>query len=249
MTSDRNGRLVAGACALVVHLAVIGGVWGAGALGGEIGKHGDERKLAPIEAGLMARAKNQKGRKTKQPQKDVEQKVAPPDAVKIGGDPDTMPAARADAGPPPKREDEIDFEAIAKKHREGSTGTPDPASDTPGGDDETKAGHAGGSDYGTLDENRGDPYLGELAGRLKEHFVVPGTVPEGQNLKLYGCARLNPDGSIAEVFLDEDRKSGNAALNSAALRSLKQASGMESPVPSHLVRMLVEQGACVNFDY
>jgi hypothetical protein len=233
-----------------LHLAVILIFYGAALFdSNRAARRTDENKLVPIEAGLAVRAKNKSGKKTRQPQKQFEQKVAPPDAMKIAADADVKPVDDAKKPEQPPRPEDVDFDAIARKHREGSTGQEVPASENPGGDDETKAGRVDGSDYGTLDQAKGDPYLGELVGRMTEHFEVPSTVEEGKGLRTFGCVKLNPDGSIAEAFLDPDGKSGNAAFNSAVLRSVKEASGMEQPVPAHLKQMLVEQGACATFKH
>ena len=67
-------------------------------------------------------------------------------------------------------------------------------------------------------------------------------------VRLHRVLAAKPE-RVYKAFLDPEGKSGNAAFNSAVLRSIKEASGMEQPVPPHLKQMLVEQGACVTFKY
>ena len=60
---------------------------------------------------------------------------------------------------------------------------------------------------------------------------------------------LSPDGKVANVQLDPEHKSGNAAFNSAVLRRLKLTTDMEKPVPDNLKGDLVEKWACVPYKY
>jgi hypothetical protein len=242
--------------ALFVHVAFLGGAFVTGRC--EVEKKGTkaslgEQELQHIEAGLAVKSKSTKGRKTKQPQKDVARKISPNDVV-VSKDDKAKPE---DKDKPkeekPKPEDEIDPEAIFKKHREGAEGTPtpDPAVAENGGDEESKEGQADGSEFGRLEKAKGDPYVGELVGRMtvNPELEVPSTVPEGSGLVTYGCLKLSPDGKIANVQLDPDSKSGNSAFNSAVLRRLKQTTDMEQPVPENLRDMLVEKWACVPYRY
>jgi len=212
-----------------------------------------EQELQHIEAGLAVKSKSTKGRKTKQPQKDVARKISPNDVV-VSKDDQAKPEDKdKPKDEKPKPEDEIDPEAIFKKHREGAEGTPttDPAVAENGSDEESKAGQADGSEFGRLEKAKGDPYVGELVGRMtvNPELEVPSTVPEGQGLVTYGCIKLRADGSIANRQLDPDSKSNNPAFNSAVLRRLQQTTDMEQPVPENLRDMLVEKWACVPYRY
>ena len=211
----------------------------------------EERNLQHIEAGLAVKSKSSKGRKTKQPQKDVERKVSPTD-VAVSKDDQQKPDDPNKKKDPPK-DQEVDPESVFAKHRAGAEGTPtdDPAAETPGTDEEDKVGQVDGSEFGRLEKAKGDPYVGELVGRMtvNPELEVPSTVPEGTDLVTYGCIKLAPDGKIANVQLDPDSKSSNAAFNSAVLRRLKQTTDMEQPVPENLRDMLVEKWACVPYRF
>jgi hypothetical protein len=246
---DGDMRLIAGLVTLSVHLVVIGGVWAATTYGSGTRNIADQPRTFPvIEAGLARLAQHERGHKTKQAQRVVEHKVAP-EGIKVSHQDTPIAAPKPPERKPVPPPEEIDPEAVFNKHREGSTGAIDPASADPGTDEESKAGQVDGSQYGTLDHAQGDPYLGELVGRMTEHYEVPGTVEQGLNLRTQGCVKLNEDGSIADSFLDESHKSRSPAFNSAVLRSVKQTSNMGSPVPVHLKKMLMEDGACATFKY
>jgi hypothetical protein len=210
----------------------------------------EEQNLQHIEAGLAIKSKSSKGRKTKQPQKDVRHKVSPTDVAVTKTD-QTRPEDKKKDDK--DKTDEVDPESVFKKHRQGDEGKPseDPATDAPGADEESKAGQANGSEFGRLDQAKGDPYEGELVGRMtvNPELEVPSTVPEGTHLETLGCIKLNADGSVANVELDPEHKSNNAAFNSAVLRRLKQTTAMEKPVPDKLRVTLVENWACVPYRY
>jgi len=244
-------RSIALGLTLTAHFAFLGGVWVAG-------KHESmellrrasiqEEQFQHIEAGLAVRSKSAKGRKTKQPQKDSKHKVSPTDVV-VSKDDQARPEDKDKKKDEHKPDDELDPESVFKKHREGADSKPseDPAVAETGSDEESKAGQANGSDFGMFDDAKGDPYLGELNGRVHANYEVPSTVPEGEGLKALGCVKLSPDGKKVQFTVEE--KSPNATLNSAVLRSLRTAPDMEQPVPSHLVQLLVEQGICFEFHH
>lgn len=238
---------------IAVHIALVGGVW-AGTLfdRGRLLKRAEltEEKIVAVEAGLAVKKKSAKGKKTRQPQKQTQRKVSPTD---VAVDRTADDKAKK---PEDKKEDDplgdVDPESVFKKHRQGAEGqaSEDPSAE-PGKDEEEKEGQVDGSEWGTLDEAKGDPYVGELAGRLTTNpeLEVPSTVPEGTGLVTYGCVKLNPDGTRKEFKVDQDHKSPSAAFNSAVLRRIRQFDKMDAPVPDHLKDLLVERGICVVYKY
>ncbi len=250
--NEERIKLVAMVTALVAHLGLAGFVWGASRFDhARLTARADATadKYEHIQAGLAVRSKSAKGRKTKQPQKDTQRKVAPGD-VAVSRDDQKKDDEKKDEKDP---DAELDPESVFNKHRDGAEGKPtdDPAAEAPGGDEETKAGRADGSEFGTLADAQGDPYAGELAGRMSTNpdLEVPSTVPEGTGLETWGCVRLSADGKVADVELDPKHKSDNAAFNSAVLRRVKLTTNMESAVPPNMISQLVEEYLCVPFRY
>jgi hypothetical protein len=246
---DGDIRLVAIAVAVAVHGALLGAVYGFGHLDKQRAeKRADESKVNHIQAGLAIKAKSTSGRKSKQPQKDVATRDRPSDVAVTRDD-----SAPPDKKDPKKKDEEIDPEAaMAKARKLGQTSEdppPDTSSEQPGGDDENQKGRTDGHEFGLLDSNEGDPYLGELAGRMQEHYEVPTNVPEGTGLTAWGCVSLNPDGTVRDAKVDPEHRSANATFNSAVLRTVKQTSNMPSAVPKHLKEQLVEGYQCVEFKH
>jgi len=93
-----------------------------------------------------------------------------------------------------------------------------------------------GKTYGWADENKGHPYMRELA-RLV-HFAIP-TLEKG-NGEAYACIRLGADGKIKDTKV---RKSGNTNIDRAAdeaLRNMVKARNEDpdvKPVPSELLSL------------
>ena len=253
----KNERLrsIALVLTLMVHFAIIGGLAVTGRCEADrLLREASlqEEQFQHIEAGLAVKSKSSKGRKSKQPQKDVKRKISPNDVV-VSKDEQAKPEDKDKKKDEPKPDEELDPEAVFKKHREGAEGTPteDPAVAENGADEESKAGQTNGSEFGRLDQAKGDPYVGELVGRMtvNPEIEVPSTVPEGTKLETDGCVKLSPDGKIANIQLWPENKSSNAAFNSAVLRRLKETTDMEQPVPANLRDMLVENWACVPYRY
>ena len=90
---------------------------------------------------------------------------------------------------------------------------------------------------------KGDPYVGELHGRIKTAWKVPSLETRGG--VALGCVRLAADGSIDERKLW--KPSGNQNLNRSVDQALRDASDMDKPVPSHLTNLLIVQGICFRF--
>ena len=254
MTNERL-RSIALVLTLIVHFAVIGGLAVTGRCEADrLAKRAnlEEEQVQHIEAGLAVKSKSAKERKSHQPQKDVKHKVSPNDIV-LAKDDKTKPPEDKDKKKDEKPDNELDPESVFNKHREGAEGKPtdEPAAEAPGADEENKAGQTDGSEYGRLDKATGDAYLGELVGRMTVNpdVEVPSTVPEGTGLVTEGCIMLTPDGKVANVQLNPDKKSSNAAFNSAVLRRLKLTTDMDKPVPANDRATVVEGWACVPYTY
>jgi hypothetical protein len=213
----------------------------------ERNKLGDEQ-YQTIEAGLAIKKKSTSGKKSRLPQKDVAPKVKPPQAPGIATDPNAKPSDEKkdkkdeEYIPPDKR----DPSSVFDKYRNVDTGETAPTDGQSGGDDENVEGQEDGSEFGTLERAKGDPYVGELIGRMTKDFTVPSVVTE-TDLVTWGCVRLAPDGKIKDREIDPDHKSRSHAFNSAVEDRLKKTTDMEQPVPEHLHKLLVEQYACVPF--
>jgi outer membrane biosynthesis protein TonB len=240
--TDRGAKHIAIVVTLLVHVGV--GVSVALATQATQGRLSERANLADekrehIQAGLAIKSKSAKGRKTKQPQRETERKVSPTDVAVSRDEKPVDPKDKKEKDPL----DEVAPESVFDKHRQGATGPAEPTSAAPGGDDETKVGRDDGSDWGTQADTVGDPYVGELNGRLHEHWEVPSTVTDTA-LEAAACVRLSPDGKIADFRIE---KSGNATFDAAVERAVKQASDMEAPVPDHLSGGLTKEGLCFAF--
>ena len=184
-----------------------------------------------IEAGLaIKRQKTEK--KSNMPQKDLAPKVKPPDPMGIAHNPDAVPPPdkKKKDQPPP---DATDSKSVFEKYRRMDTG-------------ETQQSENEGSEYGTLERAKGDPYVGELIGRMTSDFVVP-TVVTDQSLETWGCVKLDENGKIADRAIDPEKKSKSHAFNSAVEDALKRATDMEKPVPNYLKAMLVGKFVCATY--
>ena len=205
----------------------------------------EQEQVTTIEAGLAIKSKSASGKKSKLPQKDVAAKVKAPTAPGVAMDPN------AKADPTKKKDDQYippdkqDPNSVFDKFRNVDTGDASAIADK-GADNENVQGAADGSEFGTLDKAVGDPYVGELVGRITKDFTVPSVVTE-EGLETWGCVKLKEDGKIDEWKIDPDHKSTSHAFNSAVEDKLKNTTDMEQPVPDHLKSLLVEQFACVKF--
>ncbi|RMH39006.1 MAG: hypothetical protein D6689_17980 [Deltaproteobacteria bacterium] len=190
-----------------------------------------------IEASLAYKRTTR--RKTRQPQKKkAPPKVAPPEATRLTANPDA-PAK------PPERNDrvrpqDIDVDAVLAKHR--NVDLFDDEADV-AGDSEPEVGSAEGSEWGTAEEARGDPYVGELHGRIKKVWKIP-TLATNPGAVL-GCVRLDPSGKI--VAREVRERSGDATLDRSVVEALRNATDMDKPVPPHLTDLLTKKGVCFRF--
>ena len=226
-----------------LHLAIAGAVF----FMNEIDRsHVEKQKEEPfqaIEAGLAIKQKSQSGKKSALPQKDLAAKVKPPDAPTVSKNADAVPKEdKKDKKPEPAPQKDTDAKSIFDKYRHVDTG------DTQGADkqDQTQVGDPNGSEFGTLERAKGDPYVGELIGRMVTDFVVPSVVSD-QGLNTWGCVKLDTDGKITDRAIDPDHKSRSHAFNSAVEERLKLTTDMDKPVPSHLKRMLVGKFVCATY--
>jgi TonB C terminal len=144
---------------------------------------------------------------------------------------------------PPKhkikpKKDEIDISSTLEKNR-----AQDEDLSSTGVDEVPKEGSADGSEWGTERDARGDPYAGELRGRIHSVWKVP-AVETGTGVA-QGCVRLDEDGKIVDRAVR--KKSGNANLDRSVELALNQAPDMDEPVPEHLIDLITVKGICFRF--
>lgn len=214
---------------------------GAAAVAGA-GGFGDKDKnkslFADAETIEAALAFKKVEKKTKQPQKQKKKKFRPKEKG----------FTRDEKAKPPKDKkkdtlkpdpDEIDFNATLDKNRQQ-----DPDLSSTGVDELPKDGSDKGSEWGTEREAKGDPYVGELKGRIVSVWQVP--TLETKAGTATGCVRLNAAGKIKESELK--RRSKNANLNRSVSLALRKAPKMDKPVPAHLKDLLTVRGICFKFN-
>jgi hypothetical protein len=229
---------------LVLHLGVAAAIFVMNEIDRSHVQKQTEEKYTSIEAGLAIKKKAQEGKKSALPQKDVAPKVKPPEAPGIAKNPDVVPKEDKKEKPTPQYvpPDATQAKSIFDKYRHTDTGA------TSGGDhsDQSQAGDENGSEFGTLERAKGDPYIGELIGRMTTDFIVP-TVVSDQSLLTWGCVKLDDGGKITDRKIDPEKKSRSYAFNSAVDERLKRTTDMDKPVPSHLKKMLVGKFVCATY--
>lgn len=194
----------------------------------------DHSQLVTIEASLAFKKPEQKKR---QPQKKRSAKTAPPPEVTLSRDAD------APAKPPdkePKEPPPPDYTDVLAKNRAIDT-TEAPADGEV--EDDTEGGSDDGSEWGTAADAKGDPYLGELTGRIQTVWNRP-TLDSGKGV-VRGCVKLDETGKIVERKVIQ--RSNNSMLNRSVEEALRKASDMETPVPPHLIQLLTKSGVCFDF--
>jgi hypothetical protein len=237
-SSDGNLRWLGFVVTVIVHAAVAGAVFGMGLVESRRGDRGNklgDDQYEAIEAGLARRSKTAKT-KSKLPQKDMTQKVKP-DVQGVAMDPDKQPTKKDDK--PKATPDLVDPSSTFDKFRSGTSPGEAP--------DETITGDAEGSEWGTLDAMKGDPYVGELIGRMTTNpdLTVPSVVPTGENLETWGCVKLAKSGKIADREIPDEHKSKNRAFNRAVEERLKATTDMDKEAPAKLVGRWL----CVPYKY
>ncbi len=241
----RDGRVHAlgAAVTLTLHLLIVGAI----VFMNEIDRGHVARQQEPapqaIEAGLAFKKKAQEGKKSALPQKELAAKVKPPDAPGVAKNaeqipPEKKPEKKNEYVPP----DATDSKSVFDKYRRVDTGA------TAGGEhqDTNQQGDENGSEFGTRLDAKGDPYIGELIGRMTKDFQVP-TVVSDQSLQAWGCVKLDENGKITDRAMDPEHKSRSHAFNSAVEEQLKQATDMDKPVPNNLKKMLVGKFVCATY--
>jgi hypothetical protein len=229
--NDRDDKAVGIVLTLLIHFGVLGGAVGMNYL--DSGRPKKEEKYQTIEAGLAIK-KKATAPKSKLPQKEEAPKVKPPDAPTIAKNPDVVPQPDKKKEKTPPKE-AVDPNSVFEKYRHNQdVGTTAQTEDQEG------------SEYGTLDRAKGDPYVGELIGRMTADFVVPSVV-SNTSLVTMGCVKIDDDGKIQDRTIDPEHKSGSHAFNSAVERRLKETTDMEKPVPNYLKKMLVGKFVCVPY--
>ena len=194
----------------------------------------DFDKARHIEAALEIKGKQEK---KKQPQKKKKRKVKPPEPEPVSRDAEKPPEPEEPEKPEPEP-DEVDIESIMNKNR------PDDETLSDTGAEDPDLGSLQGSEWGTAHDAKGDPYVGELKGRVKKVWQFP-SLEKTKDIVAWGCVKLDESGAIAEHELYE--KSGNANLDRSVEIALEKATDMEKPVPEHLRELLLEPGRCFKF--
>jgi hypothetical protein len=176
---------------------------------------------------------------SKQPQKQKKEKYQPEPERGVSRDEDRAPVVKEEKKetlrPTP---DEVDINSILKKNR-----VQDDNLSSTGVLEVPREGAADGSEWGTERDARGDPYVGELRGRIYNAWKLPSL--ETGTGSVEGCVRLKEDGKI--VDREVRKKSKNANLNRSVDIALKTAPNMEDAVPGHLKELLTVRGICFNF--
>jgi len=192
-----------------------------------------------IEAGLAYKKTTQK--KKRQPQKKKNPKVKPKETVGVSRDADKEPAPKKkdDRKPPPP--DFVDPSATLDKFR--NIDIDEEPTDVGIDPDEEDDGSDEGSEWGTMADAKGDPYVGELAGRIQKAWRRP-TLDTGKG-EVFGCVTLSAKGRIVDRQLDQ--KSKNSTLNRSVEEALRNATQMDKPVPKHLKELLTVKGICFRF--
>tara|TARA_R110002073_G_scaffold256849_4_gene419531 strand:- start:56027 stop:56749 length:723 start_codon:yes stop_codon:yes gene_type:complete len=224
---------------LLLHIFVVGlastTTDGAGCGSGEASGSTDFAQAETIEASLAFKEVKPKN---KQPQKKKKQKFKPNQEDGASKNEKLDPEKKPKKETVPVDKDEIDIASILDKNRKQD----EDLSDT--GSEETPVeGSPDGSEWGTEKEARGDPYVGELKGRIYDAWKVP-ALETGTGSAL-GCVRLDKEGAIVDRELK--KRSKNTNLDRSVEVALKDAPAMDKPVPDALVNLLTVKGICFNF--
>lgn len=234
---NRNYHFAGVSGTVLLHLGFIGLLlarygWG----GGEAEARSDRFKNAETIEAALAYKKVEK--KSRQPQKKKKKKFKPKSENKISRDAEKDPVEKKDDESLPPKPDEVDVDSVLKKNR-----TQDPDLSSTGAEELPQEGSESGSEWGTEKEAFGDPYVGELKGRIYKAWEVPSLETGAGNA--LGCVKLDEDGTILER--EVVKKSSNANLNRSVYLALKESTDMDKPVPEHLKTLLTERGICFKF--
>jgi periplasmic protein TonB len=199
-----------------------------------------------VEAALAIKGQEEEP-ETQQPQKPREQIPAPepaPDPISKDAEriPEPKPKPEPEPKPEPRPQPTDDFDPLEVLERNRRLAEDDTADRS--GVPREDLGAITGSEWGTERDARGDPYVGELAGRVRRAWSLP-SFERTADLVAWGCVRLADDGRIVHRELVEP--SGSATLDRSVSVALERATDMEEPVPDHLRELLVRQGICFTF--
>lgn len=203
--------------------------------GGASAEATDFGKSETIEASLAFKEVKPKN---KQPQKKKKQKFKPQAEDGASKVEELKPKDQKKDLTLRPEADEIDINSILEKNRKQD----DDLSES-GSDEVPVEGSAAGSEWGTEKMAKGDPYVGELRGRIYSVWQVP-ALETGVGEAL-GCVRLNEEGEILDRELK--KRSKNSNLDRSVEVALKNAPNMESPVPDKLKTLLTVNGICFKF--
>jgi len=188
-----------------------------------------------IEASLAFKAVEPKDR---QPQKEKKKKYAPDDKAPVIADADAGPRPEAPEHDLKVKPDEVDIASVLKKNK-----MQNPDLSSTGAEEIPKEGSASGSEWGTEKDAKGDPYAGELKGRIHSAWELP-ALEQGTG-EVEGCVKLDKNGKIVDRFVK--KKSGNANLDRSVEVALRQAPDMNEPVPDDLIDLMTSKGICFRF--
>ncbi len=227
---------------ILVHVTVIGMALFSSDFGKGCGASSNTPTIDPDAIVIEAALAFKSAEKKRLPQKEKQVTQPPPDAPKVAP-PDTPPPPPKPEPPkkeePPPPQDEIDPEKTLRDNR-----IADPEAGKTGSDEPEQQGNEDGSEFGTEIDATGDPYLGELRGRIEAAWNHPSLDTVGGSV--LGCVKLSPDGRIVKRELRD--RSPNDTLNRSVTLALKNASDMDKPVPDHLLKLLTGDNACFRFN-
>ena len=236
-----NGVFVGLSVTALLHMGMIAAFMSQedGCMGGEAEASDEADRFSEsqtIEASLAIKEVKPESR---QPQKKKKEKYKPVERG-FSKDENAKPEEKKDEPEHkvPVLPDEVDVNSILDKNR-----SQDETLSSTGADEIPTAGSADGSIWGTNVKAEGDPYVGELKGRIHSEWKVP-TLETGGGIAL-GCVRLNSDGKIIDHGLKTRSKNSN--LNRSVEIALKKAPDMEKPVPDKLKDLLTVKGICFRF--
>ena len=238
---EREGLVIGMSITALVHLGLIAAlVSSTGDQGcGSSSNAASEDPFARAETIEAALAFKEVKPKNKQPVKKKKKKYRKVEEG-ISTDPKAKPIKKKDE---PKHkvkvtDDEIDPTSILNKNR-----TQDQDLSSTGEDKIPVEGSANGSEWGTERDAKGDPYVGELRGRIESVWELPSLVEDSGRVR--GCVKLNAKGKIIDSKIK--RFSKNSDLNRSVKLALRKAPPMDKPVPGHLIELLTVRGICLDF--
>lgn len=164
------------------------------------------------------------------------------------------PPAKAEAKEPtPTAAPEPPAQAAAPKNTEPKTNELDDilqrfAAADQVGEAEALPGQADGDPMGDAEEAaEGERYLALVQRRLRDHYVLPSTIPEAERIRLSAIVRIHIQTSGRIARYEIERSSGNPQFDAALEAAVTRASPLPPP-PDHLLRTFSE-GFPVRFRY